>query len=636
MGFFARWKFTDSLSKKSKRSTPPLPPAKDKRQQQNDDAPLVVITGSPKSKQPSIAADGGIVSSSPRKPVKSKPGPLAITAQEPQYTTVAVQGDETPLHRPDSLVSSSLVTPRTPRSVSAARHRQLIYQDRVEQHTEQAKGSSADLSDEIPSYDSGVSLPSRRAAGASRLLRRASEKVTDFSLSRPSSRTADRYDDLLETIGRSLPGASNTSVATLASTRSFTPRSGGAELQYTKSCSQDHFPSTGKSVWRRSRALSVNSSKNTSPALPSPASFPHSFPRSNSSQAEDYPVDSPSTPKAHNDQQLHFPPSSPLTDSEDAAVPHRRRKLSKKSLRPSTANGVAIDPIQLCMLRLAPPPRGLAADGIEDRKNMVYQYVQDKLLEDKRRAVKALSRRSTTSNAGPLTVEGYIEKLEDEFQRFMEEDIKDDLDAQEYKELHLADVFIEARRDLGIESMSMRLHSMFDMSQMQVSHATALEARRDAREMEPPSTSPPPPSAWETNRRKHSSLTPAPRKKRRPKTTANDFSHSVDDLNTEVAPFKITLSSEVSSVPHPDSNGSLVSSADGSSTLHHGNADEKAALYRHNPASLPPSPPKSIDSHHYAEVVPLASKQLPPAPPTNQDNTNEISHRPVLSEVLAL
>jgi hypothetical protein len=640
MGIFARFNklgeaLRDGLARKAngdKQSSPPLlaerqplTPIADNRQREQ--APIVLI------RKPPPRVDDFDEDSPPPLPRKTKvrPEPLDLPPRSISQATLTVQNDQPQSsssihHRCDSLVSSSLVTPRTPSALAARQRRDELDNDARMEELKSTPPKDDKIEPREDLHGLGVSSSSSKG-GTNRLFRRASEKVIDRRLSRQSSRNG--YDDLLETLGRSLSSTSHLSMTSLASTRSFAAASNKQDVDSHGGRSSPSL----NTVWRRGRAASSASSKENSPPLSSPASFSRPFSRS---QVEINSTESPLTPHTSNGP-VSFPSVSPPPDDEEGlVVTHRWRKLSKKTLRARHSNGADSDSIQLYMLRLSPPPRGLAADDIVGRKRVVCSYVHGRLSEEKRKSTKSAYMRPLTAAPSTLpttTAEDCIETLEDVFQTWMNEDIKQESDAQQYRELHLADVFIEARRSLGVNSMSTRLRSMFDISQMQVPNATTLEARRDSRAMELPSTSSPPPSAWDNSLRKQTSLTPAPRRRRRPKTTPTNHSCSVDDLHQSEATFNEdsqSFSNSSNLSHHPKANTSIDSSLDGINSSKwtkdsphqktFGKSSPVTFPMTHDPASLPPSPPKSIDSHHFAEVTPYT------APSSTR----------ILSEVLAL
>lgn len=472
----------------------------------------------------------------------------------------------------------------------------------------------------------GVSSSSSSKGGAGRLFRRISERAIDRSHSRQSSRNGERYDHLLETLGRSLSATTHLSMTSLASTRSF-----------GKQDVESHDGRSSPSImtpWRRGRAASNASSKDIGPPQSSVASFPRHFARSIMiSQADDSSIDSPPTSHSSKDQHSFTSISPPPDTEEGIAAAPRSKKLLKKTMRSRHSNSADCDSIQLYMLRLSPPPRGLATDEIEGRKRLVCNYVQAKLEENNKRLSKSAYMRPLTAAPPVLpsrTAEECIETLEDAFQQWMYEDMKHEFDVLRYTELHLADVFIEARRSLGVDSMSSRLHSMFDVNPMQVPNVTTMEAKRASMASDPPPMSTPPPSAWDNNVRKPTSLTPAPRR-RRPKTTPTNKSCFVDDIqrrDTSSNGDSPTFSNSSHLSSHRKASGSIDSSLEG---IDSGWTKEDQPQQRkdssvafpsiHGPTSLPPSPPKSIDSHHFAEVIPY---------------TAPLATRRILSEVLPL
>lgn len=213
---------------------------------------------------------------------------------------------------------------------------------------------------------------------------------------------------------------------------------------------------------------------------------------------------------------------------------------------------------------------------------------------------------------------------------------------QSYKELLLAEIFIEARRSLGLDSASARLHSMYDLVETQSLHPLSVEsmAKRQEVEFSPASasafaiTTPP---LWELGRHNLSDpLAPAPRKKRRPKTAPNDGKGPDRSLQLELEAMRtpnhpsyltslekaspsLASSSRRNSDAFPRSSGSVEEARDvQSQVLIPSLFSSKAtgSVSKADVSSLPPSPPRSSESHRFdnREENNYQHRSLPPLP----------------------
>jgi len=533
--------------------------------------------------------------------------------------------------RPDPLVSSSLATsPHLGVSSLQQRQEELFNDGGVAEEIADSERPSWDNQLEMdPPSSSSSSTPSR----AGRLLRRASGKFLDKK-SKKEGRGELEFEGA--GAGRSLTSSSSISLASIASTMSTRMTKHNPELNLQN---RDHPPTSAtSSAFRRARALSSASAKDAISLLPN---YSRSFSRNTGASKEEAAtaMEMPLTPP-HTGIGL-FGATLPLGQEESSisAPPSRWKKTTGKSTRPSTASGAVAShtpSFQTYLLRLSPPPRGMATHDTEGRKALVCHYVQKRKLEEMRNKGKpkpslsgSLKMPLTPSMPSPsgVNMDSIIEWLEDSFHRFMEEEIRQGADVQLYKQLLLADVFIEARRSLGLESASTRLHAMFDLNETQTPHLFPVETMARGQETGPNTTVPanttvilsPPPSAWEVSRRNLTdSLSPAPRK-RRPKTAPNDARDAAPESNLrdemecpaelplmdgkaqETSSPSLTSSSRPSSLAFPRSSGSLEEAKDVQSQVLTPSLFSSKAMMnpspKVDPSSLPPSPPRSSESH---------------------------------------
>lgn len=565
--------------------------------------------------------------------------------------------------RRDSLISSSLASSPNSGQLSLRQRQEeqqfsaaaafLCSEDNVEEVQEITVTPPEERT--TPLWDEVEVDADPSSSRAGRLLRRASGKLKDKrSLLRPTSRKEESSDDEEGggTTGRSLGNNSSISLASIATTMSARIyRPSGDLLQHSRA--EPHPPSVATgSAFRRARAASSASTKEI-PAIP-PASPNFSKPFSRGAGEKSDGSETPSLPNTNTGiGLLDFTTS--FGQDESTVSPSRWKrsggKSSSSSARPFTASSAnPATTIQTYLSQLSPPPRGLAANDVEGRQALVCYYVQRKSLEEVRKGKNKInhslvaslklpitpsSPNTTSSCSNAVSMDSLIECLENELHRFMEEDFRQGANVQHYKELLLAEVFIEARRSLGLESGSARLHSMFDLNESQTPHIFSGESyqRRDEviNSTTTSTVSPSSPTfAWsDGNYSFNNSLTPAPRK-RRPKTAPNEgrgmFKEDVA-LKTRTS----TIAEKETSSPSLGSSSRRSSDAfQGSSGSMEGEAKEfhnqiltpsvfsSSKHYGPSPkskvSSLPPSPPRSSESHTFSQMAECIDR--PPSQPS--------------------
>lgn len=638
-------KFGEALGRKPSKELPPLPPFS----QESESTPVVYIGGLTAAAAATTTSTSNLGHDTARSesPLsfkrKSRPDPLHIQPQDSTKSLVATQSPLARSTRTDTLVSSSLATPRSSGPLSA-RQRQVQYDDTdaaeelASQSEEHKMGKQSSVNSLLGASENGHTSSSLPSKGATKLFRRASEKINDIPLLRLSSRNANYSNENVYTsqVGRTFPNFSNVSLASIASNRSGRVNK-VRPSEMIRSQSQDQSPSS-KGIFRRSRAISTSSSKDFSPLVSSPASFSSKpFPRHHfRGQGDEDNVEASNSTGMSHQGKIDDDCSSPNL------LVSRWRKTSTKIVRPATTTSAGSPlhaaHVQTYISHLSPPPRGLAMDDLEGRMNLICQYVQRRTFEEKKRIAKASNRRPLTASSAssssnnalvsPTTIpstEEIMTRLENEFHQFMSEDVQEEGNAQKYKTLNYAAIFIEARRCLGMESASLRLRSMFDIDQRQqhLNSASFESPRREEREATVAAeiglglTAPSPPSAWDTNPRKPLSLSPAPRKKRRPKTDPIDHQESTEVFQETLpgsssSDHRVWPSTSIESMSPSHGDSSRSSSGTG---FHSSNPDQQQqshvvlapSLFNSRssplpPTSLPPSPPKSSESHRYVEI----------------------------------
>ncbi|UZJ52294.1 hypothetical protein CBS101457_001614 [Exobasidium rhododendri] len=559
-----------------------------------------------------------------------------------------IQKKDSPLAmpRPDNLVSSSLVTSSQSGQWNP-RRKQEEHNALLDNNT--TVGQECDLASPSEQLPGSVQLdPPPFSSRAHRLFRSTSGKFKEKKSWIGAHRNQDLDDGGLEaSIGRSLGDNSNVSIASVSSLSAS--RSHRNQLD-THLANREHPPTSAtSSAFRRVRVASNASIKDALALLPGSPSFSKTSPGNGVTEgvrASELPPTPPLSGTGIG--AIHFM-SSNEKDEAIPPSPSRWKRGTSKSTRPSTASGVIPTPsLQSYLEQLSPSPRGLATYDREGRRALICQYVHRKQFEeirDKGRSKISVANNlksplSPSSSAPSLfpsplkSMDSLIEDLETELHLFMEDDIRHGTESQRYKELLLAEVFIEARRSLGVDSADHRLHAIFDLDahlfpvdtfekdgeiRPVTTNSTASDSTTHTTAMSPSTTSPS--FSWELGHR-HSarSLTPAPRK-RRPKTAPIDGRKVIqDDMDATTTRTLIDQGTnswtEVKEqrAPMPERSYSGHASMFPSQSCSSMEGDLRdyqnqiltpavfSSKCSQKPLSLPPSPPRSTEGHSLAHT----------------------------------